>query len=112
MIKKLAPLLVAAIVATNTHLLSNVCEVHGTALREVYVPIMYGHPVLADHPPSARVGLFPNARANVSAGCVVRPREIAPVDHCPVCLEVRRGYERGLADALRQSASTDAGMSK
>src|SRR4051794_32697390 len=71
-----------------------VCPVHGTALVEGTVPIIYGLPARVPKAPvDHRLANFPYARPDYGAGCVVKSATKARVSYCPDCRRALAEWE-------------------
>jgi len=70
------------------------CPVHGTALREDVVPIVYGRPMIVPGLYRAMRTEFPLAGSHVSGGCCVGFARRHEVKYCPDCRTAEAKWNR------------------
>ena len=69
---------------------SSICELHSIEMERQLAPIIYGMPHLSEFEETqARTNLFPNGRAYLLGGCIVREKKDTWLYACQKCKEAR-----------------------
>lgn len=96
-----------AILDLTTVETTKVCEVHGTLLRPVIVPIAYGLLEPDDEFDKAWRTSFPHGVPALPGGCVVMPQKQARVLACEKCQVVYEEWSRARQAAAGRDKTTE-----